>query len=182
MILPLLLATAHALDLDTIRTEGATSLIVHAFGAPTVARYQQRRGFVMPSVQLEGEIRTKNFGVRGRVGVGVAIVDLSIPPAGGLDAAIMAISHAQTSLPENRRYYGFELGVGRVFAHTRFYAGPLLGAGKRWKIGMLEGEASIRASLGVAYELGNGADWTLLTPGPALGVQGGVALVFTPVD
>lgn len=182
MILPLLLATAHALDLDTVRTEGATSLLVHAFGAPYIARVQQRRGFVMPSVQLEGEIRTNKFGVRGRVGVGVAIVDLSIPPAGGLDAALLLLSHAETSLPENRRHYGVEVGVGRVFAHTRFYAGPVLGAGRRWKIGMLEGDAGIRASLSVAYELGNGADWTLLTPGPALGVQGGVAFVFAPVD
>jgi hypothetical protein len=186
MLLPLLLTLGHAAEADPnpapVRLEAATGLHFQAFGAPYVPGVQDRRGFVMPSLQAEGEVRSSRIGLRARVGIGVPLVDTTVPLTVGLDGGLILLRYTPGERPHGEYSYGLEVGTGWVFAQHRLYGGPAFGSTRRWKVGALEGQAGIRVTGGLAYEFGTGNDWRLITAGPAMGGQIGVALTFASVE
>jgi hypothetical protein len=173
---------AHASSGDEIRIEGAGSLTIQGFGAPEVRGRQRQRGYFMPTIQGECEIRNRSFGVRGRAGLGAGFFAFNAPPRLILDVGLMALGHAEPLRTDGSRYYGFEAGVSRGFAHTRLYGGPVLGTSRRWGSQMLGGTIGVRGTVGPAYELPSRRDWVTLSPGGAVGIQGGISIIFAPIE
>lgn len=182
MLLPMLLSLGLTARADDLTVEFAGALHTHAFAAPRIGSAQAPRSFMMVTAQAEAEVRGDRFGVRGRIGIGGAMFAIDLPPRLAIDGAVLLLGHSPPINPGGSRYYGLELGLGRVFAHTRIYGGPALGTSRRWQVGMLEGIAGIRFTAGLAYELASRNDWATLNPGPTLGGQIGLALTFAPVE
>ena len=178
----LLTSSAQAFDQDDFSFDVSGSIFVQGFGAPYIRDRQDARGFLVPSGQAEGEVRYRQTALRARLGLGAAIIATNRPLSLAFDSGLMLLSYQDRPDHDWNRFGGLELGFGHAFSHPRLYAGPVIGTGTVWGDQLTSGKVAFRAHLNLAYELGSRNDWTTLSPGPALGIQGGLSVVFSPTE
>jgi hypothetical protein len=167
MLLTALVATAEPAP---VQVEADFAVHVQGFAAPEVGTVQSSRLLGHPTLEGEVELRTERWGVRLHAGL--------FPAPLVLDAGLMVLAHEDT--PRMARFVGLEAGAARAYFHTRFYAGPVIGVRGPWRAGALTGIVGARLTAGIALDRGSQNDWAFLSPGPAVGFHGGVALTFAP--
>lgn len=175
-------AHAQASNSDDLSYEVAGAIHAQGFAAPYVQGRQESRSYIVPTLQVEGELTFRNTGYRARLGVGPAFIAVDIPPRIAFDAALMVLSYAERRQESVSRFGGLEVGAGSALGHARIYGGPVLGTAREFGGHFSSGKVGVRGSAGLAYEFGSRNDWATLSPGPALGVQVGIALTFAPTD